>query len=501
MKKALVLLLVLAMLASMLACFAACGSSTPSNGKQNDQEPLVDEDAPLPKANYTGKTYTVMNRENPMYVEEWSPNANAKGDVVNDAITSRNQAVIDQYGVKFDFESARLPQDFETNFMPKIQSTIDDDYYQLIAANTYRMANYSVRGYFLNWLNSEQVPVVNLDAEWWDGDFTRTARYNNCSYIACGSLSLTDMYSSACIYFNKDMLNKYMGSANATNDLFALVESGEWTLDKLQEYAAQCTEGDENDETGAGKTYGFATNRNNLIDAFIYASDLQITERTTNGIALKKVNSNNRILELASKLKDFVMDSGNATVSTNQPVENVGKFVQGKAVFSTGVLSSAKDIQNYAPNIQYGVLPYPKLDANQAKYHTYKLDYKTSFCIPRSVKADNREFVGTITEALAYYSYKYVKPAVYDKVLRHKNVQDEKSSKSVDLILDGGLYEFSNIYAFAWGDQQSPAHQLRMDLQNGTDYSDTFTNKKNFYEKKLTNFLAQFKSDDVAATE
>lgn len=497
MKRGLSLLLALLFL---LACLAACGGN--SNGGKTpsgEQEKLIDDEdrLALPEANYTGKTYTVIYRDDAKFVEEWSPNANARGDVINDAITSRNQAVTDLYGVKLDFESARMPGD---QILDRVHATVDDDYYQLVAAKTYDLAADSVRGYYLNWLNSEQVPVVNLDADWWAGDFTRAARYNNCSYIATGPLSLTDMYFSSCIYFNKDMLNKYMGSANATNDLFALVESGEWTLAKLQEYAAQCTEGTENAEDDSDKIYGFATESNTSIDAFIYASNLQITERTATGIALKKVDANNRILELYSTLSSFLA-RGNATTNTNQPVSMVGKFVQSKAVFSTGILSSAKDIQNYAPKIQYGVLPYPKLDANQAEYHTYKVDNKTGFCIPRSVKENNREFVGTITEALAYYSNKYVKPALYDKVLRHKNVQDEQSSKCVDLILAGELHEFSNIYARAWGDMQSPAHLLRTCLKNNTDYVEAFGSKKSFFEKKLTNFLAQFKSDDVGADE
>ena len=238
MKKILVLFLALIMILGVLAACGPQAEKTPDEEKPQE----YDETAPLPKASYNGKTYTVLYRSGSRYEEEWISDESKRGDVINDAIASRNQAVIDRYGVTLDYESGKVPtSSFENDFWTKVTLNTEDDYYQLIAGYTYRLAKVSVLGYCLNWLNSEQIPVVDTTADWWDGDFIQAAKYNGCTYIATGPLSLTDMYSSACIFFNKELLNQYKGP-DATTELFELVKNGGWTLDKMIEYAKDCTQ-------------------------------------------------------------------------------------------------------------------------------------------------------------------------------------------------------------------------------------------------------------------
>ena len=503
MKRGLILFLALVMLAG---CLAACGQE-PGPAPDGPSEDKYDHaaDPYLPTKDYSGKTYTVLYRgHSQTYIEEWISDEGRSGDVINDAIANRNQAVVDRYGVTLDYDSGKVTAaDFDADFLPKITTNTTDDNFQLVAGNTYALATASTRGYFLNWLNEEQIPAVDLTADWWDGDFTQAAKYNGCAYIATGPLSLTDMYTSACIYFNKTLLNNFKGP-DATDELFDLVENGGWTLEKLIDYSKDCTYKVEGAEDDSETIFGFSLNRNTTVDAFIYSSNLVMTERkqtTYKGksyyIALSKVDANSRILSLATTLDAFLNESGTAHAFGDDEFEL--DFVQDKAVFCAGVLSTAKEVQTKAKELLYGVIPYPKYDEAQTKYYTYKIDYKTGFCIPRSVKENNREFVGTITEALAYYSNKFVKPALYEKVLKHKNVQDQQSSKSVDKILDGGLYEFANIYAGAWGSQEGPAHLLRQCIKKRSSFYNEYRNRTNFYESKLYNgLLDNFSSEDVS---
>ena len=506
MKKLLVLFLALIM---VLGVLAACGpkQNGPSDPSGKSQ---YDEEAPLPRTTYNGKTYTVLYRQGTRYEEEWISDETRKGDVINDAIASRNQAVTDRYGVALDYESGKVSAaSFENEFWAKVTTNREDDVYQLVAGYTYLLATASVKGYCLNWLNKDQIPVVDTDADWWDSDFIQAAKYNGSTYIATGPLSLTDMYSSACIFFNKELLNQLRGEkvgdgySNATEELFALVNNGGWTLEKMMEYAADCTQTVEGDETGENTIYGITTNESTMIDAYIYASDLVMTQRNKSTGVIELVNvKSSPILDLSEKLCKFYNVSGNGLLTSTLDPEYVQHLCEGKAVFACGVLSSAKDIQQTAKELQYGVIPYPKYDEAQEKYHTYKLDYKTGFCIPRAVYThNNQEFVGTITEALAYYSNKFVKPALYEKVLTHKLVQDRDSSECVDKILDGGLYEFANIYAYAWGDQESPAHLLRKVVQKNQDYYNQYRNNSSRYQLQLNNLLKSFVSDDIVAPD
>ena len=493
MKRVLILFLALVML---LGCLAACKRNTNNTDGDDEEE---EEFIPLPEADYSDKEYTILYRQGTRYEEEWIGESGS-ADVISANIALRNQKVENRYKVSLDVDSGRTNPDWN-EFWKKVTVTTTDDIYQLVAGKTYEMAGSSVQGYCLNWLNSEQIPVVNLEKEWWDGEFTRAASYKNCSYIATGPLSLTDMYSSACIFFNKKLLNSALGGTSTddpTADLFALVKDGKWTLDKLIEYAEKCT--DEVEGAEGASVYGLSSNTTTLVDAYIYASNLVMTERKkVNGeetIVLKAVDNNNPIIALSNKLKAFYNESGSVKKESGEMVDT---FVAGKSVFTTGDLSCAKTIQNDAPDLQYGVIPYPKYTESQKEYHTYKLDYKTGFCIPRTVAEDNREFVGTITEALAYYSNKYVKPALYEKVLTHQNVQDKDSSACVTMILDGGLYEFANIYAYSWGNVQGPAHLLRKVVQNNTNYARQYDAQKETYQFKLDALLESFRGDTVEA--
>ena len=488
MKRVLILFLALVML---LGCLAACKRNTNNTDGDDEEE---EEFIPLPEADYSDKEYTILYRQGTRYEEEWIGESGS-ADVISANIALRNQKVENRYKVSLDVDSGRTNPDWN-EFWKKVTVTTTDDIYQLVAGKTYEMAGSSVQGYCLNWLNSEQIPVVNLEKEWWDGEFTRAASYKNCSYIATGPLSLTDMYSSACIFFNKRLLNNALDykSDDSTADLYNLVKEGRWTLDKLIEYAANCTDAVEGAEDAS--IYGLSSNFAIMIDAYIYASNLTMTQRKNGTIVLTAVNNNNPIIVLSNKLKAFYNESGSVK---KENYDLVDTFVAGKSVFTTGDLSCAKTIQVGAEDLQYGVIPYPKLNEAQEKYHTYKLDYRTGFCIPRTVAEDNREFVGTITEALAYYSNKYVKPALYEKVLKHQNVQDKDSSECVTIILNGGLYEFANIYAYAWGDLNSPAHLLRKVVQNNTNYVTQYNAKKDNFQFYLDALLDSFKGDTEGA--
>lgn len=468
MKKLVLLFLAAVML---LGCLTACGGAK-NGGEQTTAKLNVDENEPLPVADYRGRTYTVLYRDLPEYRAEWVAEGEETGQVIGSAIYSRNAAVEARYGVYLDYETGRAPAqavagDFEQNFQARIDNSVmsGDDIYQLAAGYTYRLATISTQGNFLNWYS---MPNMDLNADWWSTDFFTYASYKGCCYIGAGPLSLTHMKASACIYFNIDQLDEYI--ENGTEKVFQDVRDGTWTIDKLIAYAKECTPeiiGSEDQK------YGFSCDQNQCIDAFIYAFDMKITAYDAEGTPrVKAINASNPIVDAYEKLKTFSESDSYYSISTELKNTDpdlysdgmVGLFKAGRTVFAAGILDRASGIRSEAPEIEYGILPYPKWNEDQAKYYTYKTDSHTSFAIPKSVT--DKEFVGTVTEALAYYSNRYVKDALYNVVLKYRDATDAESSHCVDLILDGGRFDFSNVYACAWGDQQGPAHLLRQSLKN-----------------------------------
>ena len=488
MKKILVLFLALLM---GIGCFASCT-------KKDDQKPVPTtatqetDNTPLPKADYRGQTYTILYRDS--YAYEWDNEDTTNDDTVNDAIYRRNSAVEERYGILLDLETGKVSgTSFEDDFLAKVTQAAmtGDDLYQLVAGYTYRLATNSAYGSFLNLFN---VPNLDLTAEWWDGEFTDAASYKGVSYIANGPLSLSNMYSSACIYFNQSMLDQNI--QNGTNQVFSLVDEGNWTLEDLITMAKTCTPADTDGVADENDIYGFASNVTTNVDAWIYAAGINLTTRKSDGtVALNPISNGNRIIDLLERINYLYNDSG---ATYQQETVNgtmdafVGMISNRKAVFSTGRLADAKTLRN--AEIEYGIVPYPKWNEEQAGYYTYALDYRTSFAIPNTVK--NPEMVGTVTEALAYYSNLYVKDAIYNVVLKYRDARDEESSKCIDLILNGGRYDFANIYAFAWGDVLGPAHLFRSCVQsNASNISIGYTANKGTYEQALNDFLSHFTTE------
>ena len=487
MKKVLVLFLVLILAVS---CFSAC--------KGNEKKPMVttkmnaQDEIPLPEADYSGQTYTILYRDN--YAYEWDHESETNGDTVNSAIFSRNSAVEERYHIYLDLEVGRVSnKSFENDFLSKItQSQMSgDDIYQLAAGYTYMLATNSAYGSFLNLFG---IPNINLNAEWWDGEFTEAASYMGVSYIANGPLSLSNMYSSACFYFNKDMLDAYI--QDGTERVFSMVEDGTWTLEELISLATDCTPTDTDGIADENDIYGFASNVTTNVDAWIYASGLDITVRKSDGsVVLKPISSGNQIIDLLERINYLYNDSG-VTYQQETNNDTINAFVEmisrGKAVFSTGRLADAKTLR--LAEIEYGIVPYPKWNEDQAKYYTYLLDYRTCFAIPNTIR--NPEMVGTITEALAFYSNLYVKDAIYNVILKYRDARDENSSKCIDLILSGGRYDFANIYGYAWGDTNGPAHLFRSCVQsNVSNISIGYTANKSNYEAALKEFLTHFRTE------
>ena len=494
MKKFFIFLLTLIMVAG---CFSACSNEKKSGGNANTGTGTKNDDTvPLPVADYSGKTFTVLSRDDESYREEWIADGSTT-DTIGRAVFARNSAVEDRYNVYLDFESGlvELGDVNAANFISRLDKMFlsGENTYQLAAGYSYVLAVESTRGNYLNWYT---MPNIDLSQEWWDGEFLDYASYKGCSYIASGPLSLTAMKGSACIFFDLDAVDAKLPGGSA--QIFEDIRDGKWTIDKLMTYAELCASNVEGDESA--RVYGFASNRNTSIDAFVYAFDMGFTAYDSEGTPkIRPINASNPIVSAYDKMKTYTAADYYWYVDTDDAEfgdGNVDWLLRHKTVFTAATLQYAAKLRKSA-DLNYGILPYPKWNEDQNQYLTFKAHSHTDFAIPRTVRdAGEDQFVGTIIEALAYYSNLYVKDALYNVVLKYRDARDADSSYCVTLVLNGGRYDFANIYAFEWGDQQSPAHLFRQSLKHNTaSIANAYKAEKERYETVLTNFLRNFHTE------
>ena len=492
MKKLLAMLLLLAMLSTMLLACKKDKGPAKDSGNPNDvvtNDP-ADEYLPAPKAEYEGKEYGIIFRED--YAYEWEFDEADAGSHINDAIYKRNQAVENRYQIALTYYPVVSTGNgvFESNFMDPITTTIlnGENIYQLAAGYEYRLAYNSALGNFMDWY---QVSNVNLNADWWDGNFAEAASYKNHTYIMTGSLSLSHLYSSSCVFFNQDMINSAVPGGSA--EVFATVDAGTWTLDTFYEYVKLFTSDDDGVEgMSENDSYGYATNDTTAVDAFLFCSNIPVSGRDSEG-EVKLYAVSEKLSNLATKLNEIINTSGHTYNQSSTNVEmnvHIGMISKGKTAFTTSALRYAVDLRETAVN--YGILPYPKYNEDQKNYYSITMDYSTAFAIPKTA-AEDIDFVGTITEAMAYYSYAYVRDALYNTVLKYRDAKDAESSQSVDIILANPKYDFAYVYAFSWGDEQGPTAILRNCIGAGTDgVAGYFDQYKSKYNTKLADFLVNF---------
>ena len=153
--------------------------------------------------------------------------------------------------------------------------------------------------------------------------------------------------------------------------------------------------------------------------------------------------------------------------------------LDGRVLFrqtSTKNLDTLRDCE-----VEYGIVPYPKLDEAQEGYYGY--DISAFISIPSSVS--DPELVGKTLEMLNFYSREMVMPTYYDIQLNSKSVRDEESIEMLDLIFEGIVCDAGRTY---FGTDNSSMQNL------------VYSISKHVYGKKTVDF-ASFYAKNVKGAE
>ena len=452
MRKIIALALVLILAAALLSCGgenagdtgsdvidAESGPGDADTGTETDAGPAKLE-PDIPEADYGGYDFTVLisvNGEiallNDFHAEEET------GDTVNDAIYRRNRFVEGKYNINI-VDIAMPPEDGMDR--PQAQKMIKN----AIAAgdNTYDAAMISgygtaalTQGGFLMDLND--MDPIDLKKPWWDQMANRDLMIRNRMFYTTGAISNVVNRAAYAILFNKQMVQDY-----GLDNPYALVNENKWTYDKLIEMAVNVTA----DLNGDGKI-----EFDDRLGALIWDDTMMgiinsIGERCavidSNGeVGLTLFNE--RSLKVFDTYMDFVLSDNALTYQRKDwaSVQSDAMFGNNQALFFLQIMELVVRLR--AMEIDFGVLPYPKLDAAQENYyHTVGSWHSGFICVPAA--QENVSRTGAILEALAAESMYTLLPAYYDIALKGKYVRDEESEAMLDLIFATKVFDLGWIY-------------------------------------------------------
>ncbi|MBQ8578854.1 MAG: hypothetical protein IJ449_12960 [Clostridia bacterium] len=356
------------------------------------------------------------------------------GDVMNDALYNRNRVVEDALNVRIVNEIyGENCNDYITALKPIILA--GDDVYDMMFNHCIAgISTYASEGYLYN---LDNLPYIDMEAEWWNREQMDVLRLGENTYYAVNDMMIPCPYV---IFFNKAMVERL-----DMENPYKLVYEGTWTLDKFEEMARLAVD----DVNGDGKmdendSWGVSANEVSKYISFMTGAGQYITETDADGYVQLALNTE-KTQSLMERFEEMTKDDVIYIPPTMERADML-TIDTDRLMFQLDAISDAELLRDYT--VDFGFLPYPKYDESQKDY--ISLDWGGLLSVPCTIS--NPELVGAAMELFAWESANEVIPTYYDTVLTGKLARDDDAVKMMDILFDTVAYEIGgNYFGFSAG--------------------------------------------------
>ena len=484
-------LLALALACLMLLCAAACGGTTTpettgdvtTDGASVTDAPAVTTEGPeyeFAGTTYDGADFVVLvgGRAAQTFNDFKYNEENAT--VLDEAVYAKNTAVEEEYKIIISYVE---DMGTENGASAKLntQYRAGDEGYHMAFVPCYVTVPLATNATLYDLRSIES---LDLTHSWWDQNINEECTVKDVLFFTTGDITVWDDMQQFIVMFNKDLYK----TEGFTDNLYAIVDEGKWTYDKLGEIAKDVTEDIEgNDKMDMADKYGVL-----LWDDTIYgvfgSVGAKIVSKNEQG-DLELTIHDERGIDALLKYTEIAA-SGNAINyqrfgSSGTPAINM--FSESRALFFFGRLQSFDNFRDM--ETAYGVLPYPKLTEAQDNYHTTLSYFHATFLCTVNLDFDI-EMRGTVMEALGYYSQKHLTSAYENKMLEGTYVRDEESVGTLRLCADTRAYDFG-FFAQPANINKELIYLFR---SLSTGFASKFEEKRDAAESALANYNSGFEA-------
>lgn len=482
MKKFLAILLVLSMICvSVIAC---------SDSPDDPKNPTGDDTSNSSGTDEAGKYTTDMTSDEML---QWS------GETFNVRTVELSNARMQLDFEEISDDPVDLAVYYRTAYLEQVMGIdfvdiIDKDYYSsgftpidtLIEAgdSTFHMFNVRCIESIASWSNGniytfDELKYVNLDKGYWAQDLNPGLTLLGEQYTAVGAADLNVYDFMFTLLFSKQVFEE-----RNLPDLYKLVESDEWTVDKMSEVMKN-SYFDENssDTRDSADFYGYLADNRMVIPHFLVSCEaLSVTKDDED---YPNVNfGDEHFYEVLQKVFVIMWDEENwfdkYTGDNDVPSQCITMFSQNQALFLDCSF-------NFVPNLRsmetdFGIVPYPKWDKDQNDYHS-RVSYFFSLVVPNT--CPNVDLTSAVLEIMNCYSQNEVIPAYYDQSLQGKIARDEESQAMLDIIFTHRIADLGDT---------TFCDLIRDGVLSGMFGGDdrnmsTLTSKSKSINKKISNYL------------
>lgn len=469
---------------------SSCRSSEPSinavtksditNEAEVKAETTVNYDPNLPAVDYGGRDFTFFYSDNTLEPSFDVKADELNGEVLNDSIYARNLALDEKYNITIKWDR----DDYYEGY-GKVTTSINagENAYDVIINNgVYSLA--LAAGGYTQQLND--FPYINFEKPYWNANMLAGSSINHKNYFAYSDMNIHALGATPCVLFNKVVAENYQAG-----NFYAEVNDGNWTFDLMLDHIKSVT----SDIDGDGKitqldNLGFIGNTF-VIDCFLSGTGYQTITKDENDMPKLNIASEEyyHIIEAIQSICSY--DNGSYICDRYAGVDReqapMDAFSEDRVLFWIANLKGVERMRNMKS--EFGILPIPKLDGNQAEYKIhYQANIGGALNVP--VTASDIELVGMVLEDAAYMSMLTIKPAYVDVLLQGKFLRDDESLATLEIMFDS---YYSDIGFMTGGSGIEILSNLREIVSgNSTKYVSTIESGISKYETNLEKIRTAF---------
>lgn len=496
-KRLLCVLLLTVMVLSVLAGCKKNGSETPgTSGNGENTESTTDPgttepETPaktwddLPKDKYNTEFTILGQNAFPWSSEDINPPEGSTTEL-SVAAYSRNTAVETRHGITINVNM------FNGNAITVMDTMnlVDTNDYSIYDVPLSKWAAVVVKGYFEDLRRMDELDLAD---SWWDQRFIEDLTIYDQLYGILSDATYVDKMSTWAVQFNKDMFTTY----GIEENMYQLVENGEWTIAKLTELAKKVNVDANSDgqmELGGQDIYGIAGELANL-DFFFEGCGLPYASFADDEIVYHLTEKKSTFDDVFQKVFDLVADStltymADAHMDAQEGPWGRGRkfFEQQQALFYVGGIIN---LPTYFRSFEhdYGVVPMPKYTAEQDRYYNA---ITTTNCLTFSIpkNAPDSSMAAVIMQALACRGETTIVPVFYNVLLKGQSARDPQTWKMLDSIFDNRSFDLGTIYRFGnlAGSSDALISQLVKDGKRN-EFSSTVDQNKNVANAKIEELM------------
>ncbi|MBP5289358.1 MAG: hypothetical protein J6Z79_05745 [Clostridia bacterium] len=422
------------------------------------------------------------------------------GDKINDAVFKRNATLEETYNCVIKEERNESPSSAVREML------LAGEYmYDYIYDSVYRLRPLSAQNLLADFNTLEE---IDLSKAWWDQNAIDGLTISGKAFYVTGDAGTMDDRGSQVIYMNRDIIARaYL------DDPYELVREGKWTVEKMVEYMEATKEDIDGDGvyTIGKDRFGYIGEwQNNYFH--MAGFNIHIVETSSSGDVKIPGAVSKEMLAAWQALKPLL-------ASPYRDISDSGsRFRAGLGTFfgcNLGVLFGGK-----LSEIDFGILPLPKLNEEQEYYWTaphFSITFGYAIPVTTDAASDaetngfdsGREQAAYFLDAFAYQSRHTLSVAFYDQVMNHQMAKDEETVEMLKLVLEHkhydivGLFDFGGLGRGLFGTVGSNA---ATDVKGVTGTDANYDNLVSTYEsrvqaarKALNKYINYIDADDNSA--